>query len=374
MKYRILCLLAGLCLSACLSKKNNPPADMNAHFTKKMDDLFNPLAAEGLPGGAVLIAMNDSVLYEKAFGYADFHTREKFTLNTLANLGSISKTFVAYGILKLHNEGKLSVDDSIDRYFPDFEDPAIARKVTVKHLLTHTSGLPDSRPVDEQREFYLTANDEENFAPLKATRSCEFEPGTAWNYSNPAFNALALIIEKTAGRKWQDFIADQIFKPSGMLTSTITDGAHPRTGVAHAYRFENGQPFEYDYGEYPTFCAAGNGGVWSSVNELHRYYKAMKRHLFLPAETLAWSREIWYPANWSQEEKPRNGLSWFIFEKTHAFPYKMVEHAGDQGGFTAIMTMVPEKDLLILMEFNTERDVRELRTKVLEALKESGLL
>lgn len=374
MKNQLLLLLAGLLPAACTVKKHHAAADMENRFHIKMDEIFNPMEAEGLPGGAVLVEMNGRVLYEKSFGYADFTTREKFTQHTLANLGSVSKTFVAYGILILQNKGKLSADDPIAHYFPDFEDPAIAEKVTIKHLLTHTSGLPDSRPVDEQREFYLTANDEENFEPLKATRKLEFEPGTDWNYSNPAFNALALIIEQASGTKWQDFIATHIFTPAGMPASTITDGAHPQTGVAHAYRFENGRAFEYDYGEYPTFCAAGNGGVWSSVSELRNYYQAIKRHKFLPADNIEQSQNIWYPENWNKTTPPQNGWSWFVFDKSADLPYKMIEHAGDQGGFTAHMAMIPEKDLLILMEFNTERNTKAIRSSILTSLKEAGFL
>ncbi|MEI9912726.1 MAG: serine hydrolase domain-containing protein [Bacteroidota bacterium] len=90
----------------------------------------------------------------------------------------------------------------------------------------------------------------------------EFEPGTKYKYSNPAFNGLALIIEKVTGKKWQDYINDLIFKPAGMKTSTITDGPHPQHGVAHAYIEKKGGGFEeLDYGEEPTFAAAGNGGV-----------------------------------------------------------------------------------------------------------------
>src|SRR5699024_127346 len=134
-----------------------------------------------------------------------------------------------------------------------------------KHLMTHTSGLPDSRKVSEQFEFYLTAKDEENFNPIKKTTELNFEPGSRFQYSNPAFNGLALIIEKITDQKWQDFIIENIFKPADMDESKITDGPHPEEGVAHAYESENNIFAESDYGEVPTFAAAGNGGVWCSI-------------------------------------------------------------------------------------------------------------
>ncbi len=98
--------------------------------------------------------------------------------------------------------------------------------------------MPDIRKVSEDSIFYLTAKDAENWAPIKKTDSLEYEPGEKFNYSNPAFNALALIIEKVSGIKWQDYIQKNIMEPAGMKTSTITDGPHPRSGVSHGYLFD----------------------------------------------------------------------------------------------------------------------------------------
>jgi CubicO group peptidase (beta-lactamase class C family) len=122
--------------------------------------------------------------------------------------------------------------------------------------------------------FYLTAKDEENWAPIKKADSVEFQPGERFNYSNPAFNGLALIIEKVTGMKWQEYIKKNIMEPAGMKTSTITDGPYPESGVSHGYLFDGKNYFEKDYGEEPTFAAAGNGGVWSSVEELWKYEQA----------------------------------------------------------------------------------------------------
>ena len=210
-------------------------AQVDASVTSSLDSMFGHFFKENEPGGAVLIARNNQIIYEKGFGIADVNTQDHITPKTLFNLGSISKTMVAYGILKLAAEKKLSLNDDLFKYFSDFKDPAIAKQVKLYHLLTHTSGLPDSRKIDEEREFYLTAKDEENFAPLKQADLLEFVPGTSYKYSNPAFNGLALIIEKAGAQKWQSYIAKNIFEPAGMRSSTITDGAHPVSGVSHGY-------------------------------------------------------------------------------------------------------------------------------------------
>ena len=258
-----------------------------------LDSLFQSYFSDNEPGGAVLLVKEGKVIYKKGFGITDTKTREPITSKTLFNIGSISKTFVAYGILKLASEGRLTLDDNLYKYFPDFKNKAIAEKVKLIHLLTHTSGIPDSRRVNENKQFYLTARDEENFTPLKQTDTLEFTPGSKYKYSNPAFNGLALIIEKITGNKWQKYIHEIIFNPSGMEKSTITDGPYPESGVAHGYiKNKDGNFEELDYGEEPTFAAAGNGGVWSSVEELWKYEQAIQLNTFLDRDWINKSRII----------------------------------------------------------------------------------
>ena len=309
------------------------------------------------PGGAVLVMKGDSVMYQKCIGLADLGTRQEITLNTLFNLGSISKTFVANGILILEGEGKLSLTDPMSRYFPEFKSREIADAVTVTHLLTHTSGLPDNRPVSENPEFFITAKDYENFAPVMQAEKLNFQPGERYEYSNPAFNGLALIIEKVSGQKWQQFIAERIFAPAGMISSTITDGPHPEEGVAHGYELVNDMWVESDYGEFPTFPAAGNGGVWSSVKELALYEKAIGKNIFLGEELTERSRSIYRPLVWVEANPPFIGYSWFIgeeqiLEETNDFGVRFIYHTGDQGGFRAFYFAIPDKDILFVGLFN----------------------
>src|SRR5450432_3629774 len=157
-------------------------AQSNGMLSASLDSLFGAEFKSNEPGGAVMLVKEGRVIYQKGFGLADIKTKEHISTKTLFNLGSISKTFVAFGILKLASQGKLSLEDDLNKYFPDFTNKTIAGKVKLYHLLTHTSGLPDSRKIDEQREFYLTAKDEENFAPLEQTDTLEFEPGTRYKY------------------------------------------------------------------------------------------------------------------------------------------------------------------------------------------------
>lgn len=340
--------------------------DSQSRFAGELDQYMNNLVRADQPGGAVLVMKDTTVIFKKGYGLADLTTREPITSKTLFNLGSISKTFVAYGILILQSQGKLSVEDSLSRYFPGFKHKAFADKIRIKHLLTHTSGLPDNRPVSTDSVFYLTADDAQNWYPVTQADSLEFEPGTRYHYSNPAFNGLALIIEKVSGQKWQSFIAASIFQPSGMLTSTITDGAHPQSGVSHAYTKIAGQWKEDDYGEEPTFCAAGNGGVWSSVEELARYELALRRASFLDLASTDSSATIKHFPTWKDEKPPFIGWSWFIDQTPDG--HKVISHTGHQGGFAAYYITIPSRQVFAVVLFNAPYDVYAFREELFRML------
>ncbi len=334
----------------------------------QLDSLFATYFKPDEPGGAVLLVKNNKVVWKQAYGIADIDTKEKITTNTIFNTGSISKTVVAYAILKLAAEKKLSLDDNLYKYFPDFKSKVIAEKVKLFHLLTHTSGLPDSRKVKEENEFYLTAKDEENFAPLKATMELEFEPGTKYKYSNPCFNGLALIIEQVVGIKWQDYIKQFIFIPAGMKTSDITDGPHPSTGVAHAYvKNSKGEFEELDYGEEPTFAAAGNGGVWSSVEELWQYEQAIQQNIFITEDWIKRSRTIYSFPEWKDANPNRLGLSWFITKESDM---SMIGHTGSQGGFISDYCWLPEQKVFYILLCNIPKPIKDMRTKLFTLLQQ----
>lgn len=356
--------ISAIFMQACQAKKDGE--------LEKIDQLFLQEFKAGEPGCAVLIMKGENVIFEKGYGLADLTSKERITTQTLFNTGSISKTFVSNAILQLVEEGKLSLLDSLSKFFPDFKNPSIASQVKIHHLLAHTSGLHDNRWTLLTEEFLLTAKDEENFAPLKQADSLLFEPGSRYDYSNPAFNALALIIEKIEGKKWQLVILDNIFKPAGMKTSLITDGAFPENGVSHAYANAKGAWRELDYGEEPTFAAAGNGGVWSSVEELARYEIALRKAVFLKKETIERSRTITTYENWKSNEPPFIGFSWFISKTSDSL--KVVSHTGTQGGFYADYVSIPEKKLLYVILCNRSFPREQFREKILAILKEHNWL
>lgn len=348
---------------ACLAVAQPASTD----FARQLDEYLKQHYPADEPGIAVLVGRpGHEAWFERGYGLADINTRELITGHTLFNLGSVSKTFVGFGVLMLQQRGKLSINDPISKYFPHFTNHSIADKVQIKHLLSHTSGLPDNRPVERDSIFFLTANDEENFRPIQAADTLHFQPGEQFEYSNPAFNGLALIIEQLAHMKWQQFIAQSIFAPAGMKTSVITDGAFPTNGVSHGYRKVNGQWQEYDFGEYPTFCASGNGGVWSSVRELFQYELAIQNAVFTSKENVRLARSPFIPANWKGTKAPVVGFDWFT--ESYRKEVKLVGHSGDQGGFRAEYWWLPRQEVLIVLLDNNESDLAPVKAKILDML------
>lgn len=366
--YLLVVIILALVAILLLWPRKEP--EVHTRLTVALDSLFTDMKADE-PGGSFLVIQGGKTLWSASYGLADIETGDQFTSKTVANIGSISKTFVAYGILMLHQQGKLSLDDKISKYFPDFINREIAEKVRIIHLITHSSGIPDSRNVSANREFYLTADDEQNFAPLKLTDSLEFEPGSNWKYSNPSYNGLALIIEQVTGMKWQEFIIDNILLPSGMKTSTITDGSWPDRGVAHGYRIISDAWEEYDYGEYATFNAAGNGGVWSSVDELVKYVEALKQCKFIDCGTIALSKRVWNFPNWKAQEPSTQGLSWVVHNSTDPDKSLCIEHHGSQGGFRAHLIMYPDEDIVVVWIANNSQTYSD---QILKVLSEHGYI
>jgi len=362
---KFLYLLSAIALFGSCAQPAAPAPEDN--FADSLDAYMRTLVPADGPGMAVLVAKpGGKVLFSNGYGLADLKTKTPITPSTLFNLGSVTKTMVGIGILQLQAAGKLSVEDPILNYFPDFKNKALVKDIRIKHLLSHTSGLPDNRPVAKDSIFFLTANDAQNWAPILQNDSLLFEPGAEFEYSNPAFNGLALIIEKVSGMKWQDYLKKNLFEKAGMSTSLFTDGAFPDTGVAHAYQQVNGKWEEYDFGEYPTFCAAGNGGGWSSVEGLLKYEEAIQKNILLDSALMHRARSVFRPENWKDTAAPFTGFDWFVRPLAG---WNSVGHEGDQGGFRADYVYFPEQGYFIAILSNGSQELEVVRAKIVELLK-----
>jgi CubicO group peptidase (beta-lactamase class C family) len=292
--YSILCSLA---FGACYSQLYTEPLKL------KLDSVYSTINQND-PGAYIYVQMGNQTLYYKQFGIADIESKKQFDDYTLVNIGGISKTFIAYSILILQQEGKLNLEDSILKYIPDFKNKEFAKKIKIRHLLTHTSGLKDLPMQKMDSTHFLNIKDDENFNLVKYSNTLAFEPGNNFLYSDQAFSALVMILEKASGMNWQDFIQQKICAPAGMTFTKFSSKPGEQMEAAHAYRKIKGVYSEYDQGEVPKMYTAVNGGMWSNVVDLRKYIYALQYCLFLKCDNVKLSQELLVPFNWYSPHRP----------------------------------------------------------------------
>ncbi len=257
--------------------------------------------------GTVLIAHNGRPIYEETFGYADLTTKDRLTKSTPFELASVSKTFTATAVLKLDEQGALSLDEPVKLYFPDFPYEA----VTIRHLLTHRSGLPDyvfmSNKFITDRTHYMNNEDVvdifvENKVPLL------FPPNSKFEYSNSNYAILAAIVSKVTGMKFQAYMHDSIFAPLGMDHSFVFD--YEDTVQRDFAKTHNA------YGQkLKDVCfdgAVGDKGVYSTAEDMLKWDNALKSGKVLSEETLeeAYKPRSFEPESFSNSEEKNYGYGW----------------------------------------------------------------
>ena len=197
-------------------------------------DFLNKEAAADRFSGAALVAKNGQPILERAYGLADRPAHRPNRLDTRFNLGSMNKMFTGVAIMQLVEQGKLSLQDTIDKCLPDYPDKEIARQVTVHQLLTHTSGLGDFF-----NEKFRTASHRPeklaDFVPYFAGQPLGFPPGTKFRYSNAGYIVLGLIVEKISGTNYYDYVKQHIYEPAGMVNTAHRYPPSEKTTVAVGY-------------------------------------------------------------------------------------------------------------------------------------------
>lgn len=351
---------------------------------EKIDSLFNNRYAtiennENRPGGAVYILKGDTVIFDKGYGIADLATGSPIDGNTFFNIASVSKQFTAMAILQLQEEGKLSVEDALSKYFPDFKADFFKR-IKIKHLLSHSSGLPDLRPRDN-RDFVLHATDMECIEFFKELDHLNFEPGSNYEYQNPTFQLCYAIIEKVSGEPFEEYMKKHIFTPAGMDETLYFEAERNIPRMAHGYITEdNGVTWkEYDYGEESFFATKADGGIYTSTHEFAKWEQALRNDILIsdslkqiahsPVTTVTGSTYSSY------QNRPYTsyGYGWFIEQKP-GMP-KKVYHTGDNGGFQIYAGRFPEKGILVLVFENRNDQSRwQMVEKIDSILKDAGML
>jgi D-alanyl-D-alanine carboxypeptidase len=244
----------------------------------ELQGYLDTLATEDTFSGSVLIAENGIPIFSHACGLASKSFNVPNRIDTKFNIGSINKVFTGIAVRRLAAEGKLSLDDPIKKFLPDYPNADAAAKVTVRHLLDMTSGIGDffgDRYEAADKEKIRTLED---YLPLFADKPLNFEPGARNMYSNGGYIVLGLIVAKASGRDYYDYIRDAVFKPAGMLETDwfYKDAAVPNRAVGYS---ENGPARKSNYATLPGRGSSAGGG-YSTAADLLKFTVALQKGVF----------------------------------------------------------------------------------------------
>lgn len=255
-----------------------PLVPTDAAAAAELGRYLDKLVAADLFSGAVLLAHDGKVVFAKAYGEAnkDFHAPNR--VDTKFNLGSMNKMFTAVAIAQLAEAGKLSYDDSLARFLPDFPNPEAARKIRIKHLLSHTSGLGSyfNEAFDRaSRARFRTVDD---MMELAKGETPAFEPGTRWSYSNTGMLVLGKVIEVAGGQNYFDYIREHVYRPAGMTASDAyqLDEVNPNLAVGYEKEIQADGSVLVKNNLFMHVIRGGPaGGGYSTVEDLLRFAEAL---------------------------------------------------------------------------------------------------
>jgi CubicO group peptidase (beta-lactamase class C family) len=314
---------------------------LQGHLDQTFEEFFNHDEG-GLPGGVVYITHRGVPVYERVFGLANVEQGTPISLETNFRLASITKQFTAFCVLQLADRGALSLDDTIDKFFPEL--PKIAQKVTVRHLLTHTSGIIDYEdliPDDVTDQLH-----DIDVLNLVATQHGLYTPpGAAYNYSNSGYALLALIVERVSGISYAEYLEENIFQPLGMDTSVAYQkGISEVENRAMGYRLVEG---EYQFRDQSrTSAILGDGGIYGNVLEYALWEESLATTQLLSQELLDDSMTRFELENGDEIDY---GYGWRIFDIQGV---RVVGHGGSTSGFNNFVYRAPDRDLLFIILTN----------------------
>jgi CubicO group peptidase (beta-lactamase class C family) len=319
-----------------------PLADLRAD---KVDDfLSGQMQEHRIPGLAVTVIQNGKAVKTEGYGLANLELNVRVTVETVFEIGSVTKQFTAAGILLLAQEGKLSVEERISKYLKG--TPDAWSNITIRHLLSHTSGLKSYTGLDG---FELTRHlTRAQFIQQMAKQPMEFQPGDSWKYCNTGFNLLGFIIENVSGTNYWAFLRERIFQPLGMNATT---DRLPRVIIPHrasGYEQANHMHINRDYDLTDVFSA---GAIVSTVGDLAIWNAALDCEALLSAS----SKELmWTPVKLNDGKPTKYGFGWFI-ESTDG--HKNIGHSGSTSGFSASIQRFPDDHLAVIVLTNTDEQI-----------------
>ena len=328
--------LAALWLVAVFScAAQTPPA---TELAAQLDDYLSGLVKQNRFSGAVLVARDGRVLLTKGYGFANLELEVPNTPQTRFRLGSLTKQFTAAAVMLLQEQGKLSVQDAVCKYVENC--PAAWQPVTIHHLLTHTSGIPNLTAFpDYQKTMALPATLPETLARFR-DKPLEFVPGERFNYSNSGYILLGYVVEKVSGKSYADFMRENVFAPLGMNDTGVEVPGALIKRRASGYRFG---PAGFVNAPYMDMnIPHGAGALYSTVEDLYRWDQGLYGGKLLSQKSLAAMLTV-----------VKEFYGYGIGVDTQ-FKLQRVGHSGGINGFNTYMARFPAEHALFIVLSNLE--------------------
>jgi len=341
LKNRIFFVLLVVALGACGESATATPDDE----ATRVDALFGHFDEGIQPGAAVLVIKDDEVVFQRGYGYADLENKVQIDEDSSFRLGSVSKQFTTMAVAVLAEEGKLNYDDLLVEHIPELGSwPG----VTIRHLMNHTSGIPD----------HYEKGYSDNFGPdapmpqmsdlvdiMSLYPDPDFSPGDQYVYNNSAYGLLAVVVGRVSSMPFSTFLAEKVFAPAGMTTATTFNSSRPDIpDRVYGYsKTEDG----YELNDYdPLNDMLGDGGVYATLKDFIAWDESLYANAVVSEETLT---EIYTSAQLNDGSLTNYGFGWGV----DAFRgHRRVEHGGSWVGFRTAIARFPEENLAIVVLTN----------------------
>lgn len=303
----------------------------------KIDKILKNQFKENETGVSALVAKDGKVIYRKAFGKANLELDVNMTSDNVFEVGSITKQFTSVAILMLMEEGKLSLEDDITKFISDY--PTKGKKISIHHLLTHTSGIKSYTSMQSFGKVMTIDESPLKFIGFFKNEPMDFEPGEEYQYSNSGYFILGYIIEKVSGMSYGEFIDKKIFKKLGMNSSYY--GSHTKLIKNRASGYQKNS--EYGNAQYISLTLPyAAGSIMSNVDDMLKWQTAISNNALIKKETKAIAFENYTLNN---GKKINYGYGWMPNELDGV---KTIEHGGAIPGYLSMGIYVPSKDVYVI--------------------------
>jgi D-alanyl-D-alanine carboxypeptidase len=354
-----LSLILVLVLSGCVGPRPSEISTTAVEADPALGARMDAAASDALreipaAGFSIAVVRRGQTVLAKGYGYADLAERVPASANTIYRLASVTKQFTAAAILHLAEEGKLSLEDRISDYLPDYPDPG--RRITIRNLLSHTSGLSDVAILPILEEAGGVGYTRDEIIDLVASQPLDFEPGTGHSYSNVGFMLAGVVIERVTGSTYAHYLTNEVLRPLGLSQTSFCPDEQPRADRwAHGYDLQHGTWHRaLRLGRAPAFVdpapinmevVSSAGALCSTVTDLARW-PGLLRSFLDPASF----REMSEPTVLADGTKVPYGLGLQIREFG---AHSALSHGGVVTGFISVVADFPEDDLTVAMLVNS---------------------